>query len=354
MTPPTPEQQIHFLQQLQRILTDGTFVATYKYALLHALADLAVLKGDDSGAELPLKTQEIAEQVIELYWRQVAPFPAANSGELVTLRQNTGRQAAIVTRLERIQQEYGGSLVRVRGAVEVWNRLLGDVDQVIRKMPLWKLQTVGEERLSFLYENLDRGGKIVLRPGVAYCLRAFYSLIVDLVRGAWLRYLRAYNTSVLGETSELGGFLFGTERGSLATYQPILHELQDGYCFYCGRGIHQAGDVDHFIPWARYPVDLGHNFVLAHGSCNRSKSDHLAAEEHLERWLNRNRSLGATLNEQFDMLGVAYDLEASNRIAFWAYVQTARIGGQVWERGRHLRPLSPEWMRRLFSGNTSP
>jgi len=21
--------------------------------------------------------------------------------------------------------------------------------------------------------------------------------------------------------------------------------------------------VDHFVPWARYPLDLGHNFVLA-------------------------------------------------------------------------------------------
>ena len=39
---------------LQRILSEGNFVATYKYALLQALADLAVLKGDDSGAPLPL------------------------------------------------------------------------------------------------------------------------------------------------------------------------------------------------------------------------------------------------------------------------------------------------------------
>jgi len=41
-----------------------------------------------------------------------------------------------------------------------------------------------EERLNFLYENLDRGNRITLRPGVAYCLRALYELIRDLVEGA--------------------------------------------------------------------------------------------------------------------------------------------------------------------------
>lgn len=37
--PPSPEQQIAFLQQLQRLLDEGSFTATYKYALLHAIAD---------------------------------------------------------------------------------------------------------------------------------------------------------------------------------------------------------------------------------------------------------------------------------------------------------------------------
>ncbi len=62
---PGPHVLVEFLRQLQRILSDGSFVATYKYALLHALADLAVIKGEDSGAELTLSTREIAEQIIE-------------------------------------------------------------------------------------------------------------------------------------------------------------------------------------------------------------------------------------------------------------------------------------------------
>ena len=48
-------------------------------------------------------------------------------------------------------------------------------------MPLWKLQTVGSEPLEFLYPNAGRGTRITLKPGVAYCLRAFYELVRDLV-----------------------------------------------------------------------------------------------------------------------------------------------------------------------------
>ena len=49
-TVPTPEEQVLFLRNIQRLLAEGQFVASYKFALLLALADLAVLKGDDTGA----------------------------------------------------------------------------------------------------------------------------------------------------------------------------------------------------------------------------------------------------------------------------------------------------------------
>ena len=42
MSEPTAEQQLKFLTNLQRLLAEGQFVATYKYALLLALADIAI------------------------------------------------------------------------------------------------------------------------------------------------------------------------------------------------------------------------------------------------------------------------------------------------------------------------
>jgi hypothetical protein len=96
---PTPEEQVRFLRDVQRLLAEGLFVASYKYALLHALADLAVLKGEDSGAPLGLSTRDIAAQFVELYWRQCRPFQAGGVAQGLVLQQNTGKQAAIISQI---------------------------------------------------------------------------------------------------------------------------------------------------------------------------------------------------------------------------------------------------------------
>jgi hypothetical protein len=40
LLPPTPEAQVHFLRNLQRLLAEGLFVASYKFALIHSIADI--------------------------------------------------------------------------------------------------------------------------------------------------------------------------------------------------------------------------------------------------------------------------------------------------------------------------
>ena len=67
---PTSDDQIRFLAQVQRVLDEGLFVATSKFALLLALADLSIEKGDDSGAGLTVSADAIAGKLIRYYWRQ--------------------------------------------------------------------------------------------------------------------------------------------------------------------------------------------------------------------------------------------------------------------------------------------
>lgn len=113
-TPPTSEQQVEFLRNVQRLLAEGQFVASYKFALLHALADLAVLKGDDSGAPLKIGTKDIASKFVELYWRQARPFEVGGGATGLVLQQNTGRQAAIISQIAGAQRDCGGSLPRFK------------------------------------------------------------------------------------------------------------------------------------------------------------------------------------------------------------------------------------------------
>ena len=345
---PTPEQQVQFLRNIQRLLAEGQFVATYKFALLHALADLAVLKGDDSGAPLDLDTRDIAEQFVELYWHQCRPFEIGGESTGLTLQQNTGKQAAVIRAVSEAQQQYGGSLFRFRQSLAQWRSLVGEVNSTVCVMPLWKLQTVGDERMDFLYDNLGRGRTITLKPGVAYCLRAFYGLLRDLVQGAWVRFVQRINSVRLGNITDLGTFLFGRERNVLEAYRDPLMEIQAGDCFYCRKPLSKQTEVDHFIPWSRYPTDLGHNFVLAHTQCNNSKSDYLAAEEHLAAWSERFKTLGERLTALLQDAELPHDLPASIRIAQWAYEQTEKSRGQVWVAKQVFRHLGPGW-RQLLS-----
>ena len=148
---PSAEDQVRFLTNLQRLLTEGQFVATYKYALLLALADIAIESGDDSGDRLSISTRSIAEKFVEYYWRQSLPYIPKHSVGGV-LRQNTGRQAEVIGHVLAIRSGES-SLAAVKRSKKQWSALVTPVDAVVRKMPLWKLQTVGRTQLEFLYEQ---------------------------------------------------------------------------------------------------------------------------------------------------------------------------------------------------------
>jgi hypothetical protein len=287
VTIPTADEQIRFLVNLQRLLDEGLFVASYKFALLLSLADLSIEKGDDSGSPLTLTTDAIAEKFIQYYWRQAVPYPAAHNTSV--LKQNTGKQAAVINLIGTARAKHGESLALVMKQHALWKKLRRKISNKVSDMPLWKLQTVGRETLDFLYQNAETGGTIELRSGVAYCFRKFHPLIADLVRGAWLRYVRQQNIESLGETADLNQFLFGSERAALAVVRPVLIDIQHGRCFYCNKSLSPLSThVDHFIAWSRYPIDLGHNFVLADNRCNSQKCDRLPAYDHLSAWTERN------------------------------------------------------------------
>ena len=138
--PPTPEEQVLFLRNIQRLLAEGQFTASYKFALLLALADLCVLKGDDSGDPLELTIHDIAEKFIDLYWQQCRPFEMGGQTTGVILQQNTGKQAAVISGIIEAHRKCGGSLFRLRySAPDHWHSLVCDVRQVVSVMPLWKL-----------------------------------------------------------------------------------------------------------------------------------------------------------------------------------------------------------------------
>lgn len=344
MATPDPERQVQFLFNVQRLISDGSFVATYKFALLLALADLAVERGDDTTESLPLDTRDLAEKFVDLYWRQVLPWVPASSGVTSRLAQATGTGAAVLNRVAAAHEQFQGSLPRLRRDKATWDRLLRDVARTIEVMPLWKLQTVGPDKLHFLYPNIGKGDRIALHGEAVYCLRRFRDLIGDMAETAWVRFVRRLqrNHALLGEGPDLREFLFGSDRSALGAVRDLLRELDGNRCFYCAGTIRGEPVVDHFVPWSRYPLDLGHNFVLADARCNGDKLDRLAAFEHLERWCARNVRPDWTAALEARIL--PHDARRTKQVAGWAYAQAEAGGTTVWQRGRDgLITLDPRW-----------
>jgi hypothetical protein len=226
---PSAEEQVQFVLKVQRLLGEGRFTATYKYALLMALADLSVELGDDSGAALEINVYQIAAKFIDSYWRQTLPFPGTT-----ILQQNTGKPPVVITLLLQIRGNCGDSIAIAKRDPR-WTELIRAVADNIRAMPLRFLQNVGKERLTFLYDlPQGRAGRTIrLYPGAAFCFRRFHGLITELVEAAWTKWVRQQNLTVIGESADLHEFLFGASRTPLFALQAPLRELQENLCFYC-------------------------------------------------------------------------------------------------------------------------
>ena len=93
-----PAGASEFAERLLTVLADGAFTSTYKYAVLLGLVDLCVEQSTRTGgAPTSVTTRQLAERILELYWPQVRLFDER------MLRQNSGNQAAILTRILRFQ-----------------------------------------------------------------------------------------------------------------------------------------------------------------------------------------------------------------------------------------------------------
>ena len=360
---PSADQQLLFLRQIQQLLTDATFTSTYKYALLLAIAELAVELGNDSGDVLAIPITTLAEKTIALYWQQTLPYLNSATrlapGQMLNTAQtdgsntephdpistvflqNTAKQAAIINVLLSLRQAGCQTLAQARLSTQ-WPQAVKQVSELLKKMPIKYLQNLNGQTLTFLYDPQLHNGHLLLRHGVMYGLRQFQSIIQQLVKQRWTLFIQklSANQALIGSQHDLEGFLFGSSRAALVHVEQILKPMQNQRCFFCQGQLTERGSaVDHFIPWSRYPRDTALNFVLAHRTCNGHKSDLLAAERHLTHWLTRNQQHGAELYGQLQQIGFSGSPMASHRVAQWAYQQAVQQQSYLWLEGKLMEPV---------------
>ena len=170
LPPPSAEAQLAFLGKLQRLFAEGDFTATYKFALLVALADLAVELGADDGEPLDLGTHRIGERFVHLYWRQSMPYRTGRSGtDAGVLVQNLGEQAAVLSAIVAFRAQARVSTRQQAAAHLAYKDLVTRITATVSAQPLQYLQNFGGTTDAFLYERPDQvellTGERVVRVG---------------------------------------------------------------------------------------------------------------------------------------------------------------------------------------------
>lgn len=297
-----PEELSGFAERLLAVIDEGRRTATYKLAVLLALMDCCGEQAAPDGkAPVEISTRAIARGVARLYWPQLRPFPTEKGA--VELRQITNKSATILEALRdafrALPQVNSWEAVEASLPEDHVLQVLDVVELTVTRYPLVRLQTVDGVPKPFIYDidwgesvSLSRlksagGAKIRLRPGAGDHLVRLAPLIRPLVELHWVRMVADLNQLGLVEDN-LRRHLFGAERvGFPAPVRHSLTDIQKGRCFYCRRPLSERPVVDHFIPWSRWPNDAVENLVMAHGSCNSHKSDHIPGPVPLERWVER-------------------------------------------------------------------
>ena len=181
--------------------------------------------------------------------------------------------------------------------------------------------------------------RILLRPGAGEALVRLNHLLRPLIHHQW-----AVKVATLNRLDEyqLERFLFGAERVPLERVRGPIIELQEGRCFYCAERLAsragQTPDVDHFIPWSRYPDDGLENLVVAHARCNAQKRDFLAAAAHVDHWRARMRSaspVAAELDRLAEAISWARHPDRTLGVARALYLRLPE-GARLWLRGEEF------------------
>jgi 5-methylcytosine-specific restriction endonuclease McrA len=300
---------IAFAEKVLALLDQGAFTSTYKFAVLLGLMDLVVEQADSSGQLASMiTTRQLAGKIIEVYWAHTVAYSPLNA----VPKQNSNGQAEIISKIERFRQnnQYATLFKAKRQNEKGYKSLLDTVEKKLIEMPLPRLQYFGQQEQSFIYDiawdktigvNLksvtayqrqqesEFDNRIHLAPNVANYLVALNGLLRPLIQRTWALQVAKINQL---EESKLEAFLFQSKRTAIAQFSEGLSDIQSNQCFYCekplGTSQKTKPDVDHFVPWARYPNDGLANLVVAHSACNLAKSDHIAAFDHYQHWQERN------------------------------------------------------------------
>ena len=339
-----------FLELMQALIFNNDMTSTYKLALIRSILRRAVdadpLAVSDGNECVCISFDALAEEFLQLYWHMRERYCAGDGTAEVLVQVSNQRPNLRIYRLiEAFLSDEGlprrTPFTAARRAPGFPHLVSDCKNQVVVKNPLAYIR--GYE---FLFEIDKKAGCVRVARNTALWLGRFYPILMELIESRWEAVLRSIrqNRWLLGNGSEetLRDFLFNPGRNEdLSAMRRVLEKAQGAQtCFYCGRPFSsgKTPHADHFVPYSRYRDTKTFNFVLACHRCNCSKSDQLAAGDHVGDWMTRNRTYAQELCEASHGRFESGILLTAQR-AYSVYRDAVRNGELGWERAGELRKV---------------
>jgi hypothetical protein len=89
------------------------------------------------------------------------------------------------------------------------------------------------------------------------------------------------------------------------------------------------------------------NFVFEHQACNRSKSETLAAKQHLHKLLDFVQANVDNLSQIGYDAGIMADQGSMSSVARWGYASAVQGGSQGWIRSAQYEPIDASYLNVL-------
>ena len=294
-----PGDRLQPIETVESILWDDRKQNTYKFALVRALADLAVTRSAlgtwtvDGHVQIPIV--EIADRWVAYYWSLVEPKA---EGTLRLGQQARGKQDMAfrrpLTALAARWQQHGGypsfEAARERGRlVEEDRTLLREVQTLMRGAIRQPVRYAGNERTGkHLFDYAH--GAVLVEGSIWTELSLMGRWIEDSVLLRWAEFVVGLNgqdpEATVAHVLPLLLRPRAAGRDTRVAREAYLTAMGEGSiaCVWSGTPIRSSETlaVDHAIPWAlRYSNDLW-NLLPADATINGQKSDRLPARALLD------------------------------------------------------------------------
>jgi hypothetical protein len=379
------EEAVNTAAAIERILSEGRTSSTYKFAVLRALVDAVI----DAPRQEPrngfhlIPVIELAGRLLAYYWKPfVLGVKQAGAGfEVGTALAELRTACPVVEHANIAWNEPSAGAAAADAALRAphlpadLRRALLDLRETLLEFPLKHLPNIGRERLEILQvltltegstspllmsydQNLAAAAKKkafkesvswaemleVERTFVVLSARTWEEIadlrfwLRDAIKLRWL-------TACQGYAADMPVPLDCLEIDAPGRDQVAMYELRAAYaalgwrhCIYTGKELKGNIEMDHVLPFSRFPVNLFWNVVPTTPQVNQDKGarlPHLDSEvgERYRAFLARcvdaspepvRRDLAATWRQYFQTSGLQAATQPGAVARLWSMIDSTR------------------------------